>query len=187
MKNEDLPESHIEDIKLAAKKMTGHTRRKFQAEMAQKYCNGNARRSEDLFGWGRETVTLGLNEVRSGIECIAALAGRNGKKSWETKYPDAEKCLQEIAEEHSQQDPTFNSTISYTRLTANSAIQELIKRGVKKEELPAPRTMSDILNRMGFRLRKVVKAKPLKKIAETNEIFDNLKNNGGPSTSKKKE
>ena len=93
MKNEDLPESHIEDIKLAAKKMTGHTRRKFQAEMAQKYCNGNARRSEDLFGWGRETVTLGLNEVRSGIECIAALAGRNGKKWLSPDLPTSYSIL----------------------------------------------------------------------------------------------
>ena len=32
-------------------------------------------------------------------------------------------------------------------------------------------TMAEVLNRMGFRLRKVVKAKPQKKIAETDAIF----------------
>jgi hypothetical protein len=35
--------------------------------------------------------------------------------------------------------------------------------------------MSSILNRLGFRLRKVLKAKPQKKIAQTDAIFENLK------------
>ena len=87
----------------------------------------------------------------------------------------------------SQQDPTFNSTISYTRLTANSAVEELKKRGISKGEIPPPRTMSEILNRMGFRLRKVLKAKPLKKVPETDQIFSNIKDSGGADSSKKKD
>ena len=35
--------------------------------------------------------------------------------------------------------------------------------------------MAAILNRMGYRLRKVVKGKPQKKIKETDAIFDNIK------------
>ena len=35
--------------------------------------------------------------------------------------------------------------------------------------------MAAVLNRMGFRVRKVVKAKPQKKIKETDAIFDNIK------------
>ena len=35
--------------------------------------------------------------------------------------------------------------------------------------------MAEVLNRMGFRLRKVVKAKPQKKLKETDAIFDNMK------------
>jgi hypothetical protein len=35
--------------------------------------------------------------------------------------------------------------------------------------------MAEILNRMGFRLRKVVKAKPQKKSKETEAIFDTMK------------
>ena len=34
--------------------------------------------------------------------------------------------------------------------------------------------MASVLNRLGFRLRKVLKAKPQKKIAETDAIFDNI-------------
>jgi hypothetical protein len=34
--------------------------------------------------------------------------------------------------------------------------------------------MAEVLNRMGFRLRKGMKAKPNKKIAEPDVIFDNI-------------
>jgi hypothetical protein len=35
--------------------------------------------------------------------------------------------------------------------------------------------MAEVLNRMGYRLRKVVKAKPRKKLKQTDAIFDNIK------------
>jgi len=34
--------------------------------------------------------------------------------------------------------------------------------------------MAEVLNRLGFQLRKVVKAKPQKKIDATDAIFDNM-------------
>jgi Rhodopirellula transposase DDE domain len=34
--------------------------------------------------------------------------------------------------------------------------------------------MAEVLNRLGYRLRKVLKAKPQKKIKETDAIFDNI-------------
>jgi Rhodopirellula transposase DDE domain len=43
--------------------------------------------------------------------------------------------------------------------------------------LPSPSTMAEVLNHLGFRLRRVVKAKPQKKIKETDAIFDNISNN----------
>jgi hypothetical protein len=35
--------------------------------------------------------------------------------------------------------------------------------------------MAEVLNRQGFRLRKVLKAKPQKKLKETDAIFDHIK------------
>ena len=61
---------HIEDIQLASSKMTGADRRAFQAEMTLKYCGGSARRAEDVFGWSRRAVQLGLHEKRTGIVCL---------------------------------------------------------------------------------------------------------------------
>jgi DNA polymerase II large subunit len=65
--------------------------------------------------------------------------------------------------------------LTYTRLTAQSALQALREQGYSAEELPAPSTMAEVLNRMGYRLRKVVKAKPQKKSKDTDAIFDNIK------------
>ena len=53
--HQSLRPSQIADLRLAASKMTGPTRRAFQAEMALKYCGGNALLAETIFGWGRHT------------------------------------------------------------------------------------------------------------------------------------
>ena len=54
-----LTPSQVEDLRLAASKMTGSKRRAFQAEMTVKYCEGSARKAERLMGWGRKNIQLG--------------------------------------------------------------------------------------------------------------------------------
>ncbi len=66
-------------ILLAATLLTGHNRRRFQAEMANTYCGGSARLAETTFGWGRDAVHTGLNELRSGIRCVEAFESRGRK------------------------------------------------------------------------------------------------------------
>lgn len=158
-----LNPSQIEDLRMASSKMTGAKRRSFQAEISIKYCGSSARKTEKIFGWGRENVSLGLAEKRTGITCIGAQSLTVGAKSWEEKHPEIAIALVKLAESHSQQDPTFQSTIAYTRLTSGEAIKQLKVQGYRSEDLPAPSTMALILNRMGYRLKKVVKAKPQKK------------------------
>ena len=82
--------------------------------------------------------------------------------------------MRQLAEAHAQQDPTFRTTLAYTRLTAKAAREALSTQGYSEDQLPSLSTMSDVLNRMGFRLRKVLKAKPQKKLAQTDAIFDNV-------------
>jgi hypothetical protein len=154
--------SQVDDLRLAAEKLKGPTRRAFQAEMALKYCEGNPRLAESIFGWGRQTVALGLAEKRSGLVCVGAQSGFGGTRKWEERYPEAAATLVSIAEAHSQQDPSFTTSIAYTRLTAPEALRQLEAQGVPEEQLPALSTMAVILNRLGYRLRPVVKAKPQK-------------------------
>jgi len=158
----ELSESHREDLRQAASKLSGAKRRAFQAEMALKYCRGSARLTESIFGWNRTTVTVGLAEKRTGLVCVGAQSGFGGRKRWEERYPEIAAALREVAERHGQQDPSFNSTIAYTRLTSAEALRQLKAMGYPPEHLPAPSTMALILNRMGYRLRKVLKARPQK-------------------------
>ena len=107
--------SQIEDLQLAASKLRGANRRSFQAEMALKYCGGSAGLTETVFGWGRNNVELGMAEKRTGITCIGAQVAFGGNKSWEERYPEAAASLREIADSDAQQDPSFLTTIAYTR------------------------------------------------------------------------
>jgi len=50
----------------------------------------------------------------------------------------------------------------------------ITEKGWQHEGLPCEKTIGNMLNRLGFRLRRVQKAKPLKKVLETDAIFDNL-------------
>jgi len=169
-----LSPSQIADLRLAAAKMTGANRRAFEAEMTVKYCEGNPLLAETTFGWGRQTVAVGLAERRTGLKCLGAQAAFSGRKRWEEQYPEVAAALGRLAEAHAQQDPTFRTTLAYTRLTAKAALSALRAQGYSEEQLPSPSTMAEVLKRLGFRLRKVVKAKPQKKIAETDAIFANI-------------
>jgi hypothetical protein len=157
-----LSASQIEDLRLASSKMSGAERRSFQAAMTLKYCGGNARHAERAFGWGREAVQLGLHEQRTGVICLGAQAACCGNRVWEDQHPDVAQALWALAESHSQQDPTFRTVLRYTRLTAAEALTQLRAQGFPEEHLPSPSTMAEVLNRNGYRLRKVVKAKPQK-------------------------
>ncbi len=48
------------------------------------------------------------------------------------------------------------------------------KKGWKEEDLPCENTIGNILNRLGYRLRRVQKRKPVKRIRETDAIFENV-------------
>jgi len=157
-----LHASPIEDLRLASSMLSGEERRSFQATMALKYCAGNARQAERVFGWGRETVQLGLHEHRTGILCLGAQAAFGGNRLWEEQHPEVAQALWALAESHSQQDPTFRTRLQYTRLTAAEALAQLQAQGFPEESLPSPSTMAEVLNRNGYRLRKVIKAKPKK-------------------------
>src|SRR5919205_582410 len=122
---QSLSPSQIADLRLAASKMSGPKRRAFEAEMTLKYCGGNPLLAETLFGWGRQTVALGLAERRTGIICLGAQSAFSGRKRWEDQHQQAAAALRQLADAQAQQDPTFRTSLTYTRLTAQAALQAL--------------------------------------------------------------
>ena len=97
------------------------------------------------------------------------------KKNTE-KLPNLESDIKKIAEQQTQIDPKFQTTNKYTRLSAPEIRRQLVSDfGYSDMELPTVRTISTITNELGYRLRSIIKSIPIKKIPETNAIFDNLK------------
>jgi Rhodopirellula transposase DDE domain len=159
----ELTESMRETILSAAKKLTGFRRRQFQAEMAIKYCRSSPRQAERVFGWGREAVNTGLNELRSGIRCVEDYSTRGRPKS-EEQNPELVQEIHALVEAKSQADPKFQTPLAYTRITAKAVRERLMANTAGDERhVPAERTVHDILNRLGYRLRRVQKTKPQKK------------------------
>ena len=159
----ELTESVRETIQSAARKLTGFQRRQFQAEMAIKHCGSNARRAELVFGWGREAVNTGLNELRTGIRCVEDYSTRGRRKS-EEKSPKLVEEIHALVEPESQADPKFQTPLAYTRITAKAVHERLVANTAGDgRHVPAERTVYDILNRLGYRLRRVQKTKPQKK------------------------
>ena len=61
-------------------------------------------------------------------------------------------------------------------MTAAALRRALItEKGYTDEQLPRERTLRRILNRMGYRLRRIQKTKPLKKVPQTDAIFENIR------------
>jgi hypothetical protein len=170
-----LTEAVIASLKDAARKLTGPKRRAFQAQVTLDYLDGSVWKAERVFGWSHHTVTLGLNELRTGIICMGNFSARGNHKT-EEKFPKLEADMRALADPESQADPKFQSTFLYTRITAKAMRQALIdQKGWTDEELPHVTTIGEILNRLGYKMRRVQKTKPLKKIRETDAIFDNVR------------
>ena len=117
----------IENFKSAARRLTGYRRRQFQAEIALQYCDGSARKAEQVFGWYRRTVETGIRELQTGIRCVDNFAAR-GRKKAEVKTPALKAAIEELAEPHSQADPKFQTPLAFTRITARAVREELLKR-----------------------------------------------------------
>ncbi len=173
-------------IKNATGKLTGAKRREYMAEITNEFLVGNARKAEREFGWSRVTVNKGLQELNRGIKCIDNYKARGNKKT-EIKLKTIEEDIRSLVDPKSQAEPRFRTTFAYTRITAKAVRQALIdEKGYTDAQLPTENTIGNILNRLRYRLKPVQKTKPLKKIPQVDEIFDNINKAVGFSTANEK-
>jgi hypothetical protein len=144
-------------------KLKGHERRQFMARMVSLLGRGGQLRAEKELGWDRKTIIKGTKEINSGITCIDNYSGR-GRKPAEAHLPDLLDDIKSIVNPVSQTDPTFRTTNLYSPITAKEVRRRLIEdKGYLPEKVPARRTISNKLNQLGIKLRKVFKSRPKKK------------------------
>ena len=137
-------------------------RRQAMGEVTLALLGGSPRLAEVVFGWGRSTVAMGLKEVSSGVGCVNSLSLRC-KPTSEQKNPKLLADIHQIMEPESQAQSHLRTALSYTNKTANSVHAALVEKGWKAGELPTVRTLSNVLNRLNYRLRRVEKSQVQKK------------------------
>lgn len=82
--------------------------------------------------------------------------------------------IEEIASVNSQSDRCHTDTKGYLKITEASVKDYLVKRKGYVATDFGQGTLNNILNRCGYTLKKVRKSLPLKRIAQTDAIFDNI-------------
>lgn len=94
------------------------------------------------------------------------------KKEWH--FTCLKTDIEDIIKEDTQIDPQLRTERCYVRITAKHIRKELVlKKGFDLCSF-SERTINNVLNRLGYYLKKVLKTKPLKKIPETDAIFENV-------------
>jgi len=161
-------------LKSAADKIKGSLRRKFMAETVMELGAGGQSLAEKEFGWNRVTIRKGILELRSGIECIDAY-GLRGRNKSEVSLPNLERDIRSIVDPKTQAAGTLHTTRLYVKMTAEEVRKQLItQKDYKDEDLPKRRSISNILKRLNLHPKKVLKNQPLKKIPQTDDIFDEV-------------
>jgi len=124
------------------------------AKVTHDYFDGSARKVESHLGWSRQTVYRGLKECETGFVCIDYYTARGRKKS-EENLPTLVADIHSLVQDQSQVDPTFRSTLCYARISAR-AVREALRqeKGYSAQALPSRQTIGNILNRLGYRLKK---------------------------------
>jgi Rhodopirellula transposase DDE domain len=172
----DHPSQQYDDlIRSAAQRLRGHQRRLFQAEVANSLCGGSPRAAERRFGWGRDCVETGLHEAGSGLRCVENFAAK-GAIPREVKDPQLAADIRAVVEPHTQADPELKSSRRYTKLSAREVLEALkSQKAYSDDRLPKERPRRDILNRLGYRIKRIPKAKPLKKTKDTDAVVANVR------------
>ena len=157
-----------------AQKLKGSDRRQFMAEVVKGLGIGGQTLAERELGWNRRTIRKGMHELLSG-EPIVDGYKRSGRKRVEAKLPHLLEDIRAIVDPQTQTDPSFKSIRLYTRISAAVVRRQLMEqKGYRDGELPSAETIRGRLNEMGYSLKRVVKAKPQKRIPETDAIFEKI-------------
>jgi hypothetical protein len=157
-----------------AEKLKGSDRRQFMAEVVKGLGVGGQTLAERELGWNRRTIRKGMQELLSG-QAIPDGYERSGRKRIESKLPNLLADIRGIVDPQAQTDPSFKSTRLYTRISAAEVRRQLIaQKGYQDEALPSVETIRCRLNAMGYTVKRVVKAKPQKRIPETEAIFEQM-------------
>ncbi len=155
----DLTPTLKEFLNTTRNQLNGHERRQFMARVVSLMGTGGQLKAERELGWDRKTIIKGRREIESGFTCVDNFSGR-GRKSALEHFPSLKEDITCIVNPLCQTDPTFRTQNLYSPISANEVRRRLIDdMGYNPEKIPTVRTISTIMNKLGFKLKKVPKTK----------------------------
>ncbi len=170
-----VEQDHVELFRLAANRLPRHDRRVFIAEVTLRLCEGNARQAEEQFGWGRETIKKGLQELQQGTVIADQNVKARGPVRSEDRNSQLARDIREIVEPRTQADPELKSSRRYTNFSASEVRHALIHHHCwSEQDVPSERTLRTILKCMNYRIKRIQKGRPLKKTENKDAIFENV-------------
>ena len=144
--------------------LTGYVRRLFMARTVEDVFEGVAYRAEQELGWNRGTMSKGLHELKSGIECVDGRRGATGRKPAEAHLPNLLADIRDLVDSQSQTDARFRTHRLYTRMSAAEVRRQLHeKKGYHDDELPSEETLRCKLNMLGYHPVRVQKTQVKKR------------------------
>ena len=99
-----------------------------------------------------------------------------GRKKYEEYNPEIIEHIKEICENTENVDKSLRDDITYIDVTAGYVLEQLrTQYGYSIDDCPCENTIRRIFKeKLGYKITKVKKNKVLKKIAETDKIFENV-------------
>lgn len=99
-----------------------------------------------------------------------------GRKSIIDIFPNLYKDIELVIEKYKNVDSHFKTERLYVDISAQTVIDELITNYGYSQKFACYNTIRNILNNMGYKLKRITKTKVLDKIPETDAIFENVNN-----------
>lgn len=152
----------LPSLELACSNLKGSSKRMFLGQLAIDIGYGGQSLVSKTLDVTRNTISKGIEEVKTGI-AIEDKFYERGKKPLEKTHPKLIADIDKILDNASQIDPKFTSERLYTRLTASEVRRQLIKKGYSEKGLPCNQTIRNKMKSLGYKWGKVAKTKPEKK------------------------
>ena len=116
----------------------------------------------------RKYVKKCANIVKNKL-LIKSNKNKCGRRKTTDKYPELKQDITKIMDNNAYTDPHFEKEELISNLTIDEIMVKLLKTGKYQDKFISRSSLANLLNKIGYNLKKVKRNKPLKKIEETEE------------------
>jgi hypothetical protein len=117
------------------------------------YLEWNTKKVQKVFWWFWESVKLWQHELRTWITCLW-FTTNSWRKKLEVQFTNLSKDIEDLVKNDIAADNKLQSTFKFCRMSARELREKLIEFKWYKENNFKIRWISEVLNRLWYRLKK---------------------------------